>query len=191
MAQIIRAGSPDELAEFLVGRHPSTANVFQHFTYSHLPPYLAAASAPICGVAAQMVDLLPDGPELTAGLRKLLEAKDCMARAMAELHRCSIEDDPLDLKARLEANAAALIAAIAAAHEAAADARADLCPCATDDTANCTPPTLCPCVVTTPEEDWVDRVDQGLAEGPMPIGHLVAQHAALVQAELGALRPAQ
>lgn len=28
-----------------------------------------------------MVDQLPDGPELTAGLRKLLEAKDCFVRA--------------------------------------------------------------------------------------------------------------
>jgi hypothetical protein len=28
-----------------------------------------------------MVDHLPDGPELTVGLRKLLEAKDCFVRA--------------------------------------------------------------------------------------------------------------
>jgi hypothetical protein len=28
-----------------------------------------------------MVIALPDGPELTAGLRKLLEAKDCLVRA--------------------------------------------------------------------------------------------------------------
>jgi len=141
MAQIIRSGSPEELVEFLVGRHPSTANVFQHFTYSHLPPHLAAASAPICGVAAQMVDLLPDGPELTAGLRKLLEAKDCMVRAMVEL------------KARLEANADELHAAGVAAHEAGAEARSDL-------------------------------ADLGL-------GHLVARHAEMVQAELDAARPAQ
>ena len=180
MAQIIRAGSPDELAEFLVGRHPSTANVFQHFTYSHLPAHLAAASAPICAVAAQMVDLLPDGPELTAGLRKLLEAKDCMVRAMVELHR-SIQDDPLDLKARLEANAAALHAAGVAAHEAAADARADLCPCATDPLANCTPDDNGPITITREELlDWYP-----------PIGHLVAHHAAMVQAELDAGRPAQ
>jgi hypothetical protein len=32
-----------------------------------------------------MVDDLPDGPELTAGLRKLLEAKDCFVRASLEL----------------------------------------------------------------------------------------------------------
>jgi hypothetical protein len=28
-----------------------------------------------------MISTLPDGPELTAGLRKLLEAKDCFVRA--------------------------------------------------------------------------------------------------------------
>jgi hypothetical protein len=31
--------------------------------------------------AAAMIKRLPDGPELTAGLRKLLEAKDCFVRA--------------------------------------------------------------------------------------------------------------
>jgi len=28
-----------------------------------------------------MIRVLPDGPELTSGLRKLLEAKDCFVRA--------------------------------------------------------------------------------------------------------------
>ena len=32
-------------------------------------------------MAAQMNEQLPDGPEKSAGLRKLLEAKDCMVRA--------------------------------------------------------------------------------------------------------------
>ena len=32
-------------------------------------------------LAEAMVNALPDGPELTAGLRKLLEAKDCFVRA--------------------------------------------------------------------------------------------------------------
>lgn len=31
--------------------------------------------------------MLPDGPELTAGLRKLLEAKDCFVRAAVDAHR--------------------------------------------------------------------------------------------------------
>jgi len=32
-------------------------------------------------LAEAMIRELPDGPELTTGLRKLLEAKDCFVRA--------------------------------------------------------------------------------------------------------------
>ena len=32
-----------------------------------------------------MDDFLPDGPEKSAGLRKLLEAKDCFVRSAIEL----------------------------------------------------------------------------------------------------------
>lgn len=38
-------------------------------------------SRPCHDLAAQMIAALPDGPELTTGLRKLLEAKDCFVRA--------------------------------------------------------------------------------------------------------------
>ena len=34
------------------------------------------------GLARQLDLLLPDGPEKTAGMRKLLEAKDCHVRAL-------------------------------------------------------------------------------------------------------------
>jgi len=37
-------------------------------------------SKPFCLLALDMVEKL-EGPELTAGLRKLLEAKDCFVRA--------------------------------------------------------------------------------------------------------------
>jgi hypothetical protein len=37
-------------------------------------------SKPVGDLANQMADQLPDGPELTTGLRKLL-AKDCLVRA--------------------------------------------------------------------------------------------------------------
>jgi hypothetical protein len=33
--------------------------------------------------------MLPDGPELTVGLRKLLEAKDCLVRAALDLPESS------------------------------------------------------------------------------------------------------
>ena len=58
-----------------------TANIFQFFAYAHLPPCLQAFSAPCHTLACAMITLLPDSQELTVGLRKLLEAKDCFVRA--------------------------------------------------------------------------------------------------------------
>lgn len=65
----------------LVGRHPSTNQIARYFEYDHLPAPLQAISKPCHDLAAEMIAALPDGPELTAGLRKLLEAKDCFVRA--------------------------------------------------------------------------------------------------------------
>ena len=55
--------------------------IMKYFEYAHLPERLQAVSKPFGDMAAQMNDQLPDGPEKSAGLRKLLEAKDCMVRA--------------------------------------------------------------------------------------------------------------
>lgn len=63
------------------GRHPATAQIVRWFAHDHLPARLAAVAAPCAVLAEEMVLGLPDGPELTAGLRKLLEAKDCFVRA--------------------------------------------------------------------------------------------------------------
>jgi hypothetical protein len=62
-------------------RHPNVKSLMKHFGYAHLPAHLQVYSAPVCVLAEEMVRLLPDGPELVAGLRKLLEAKDCFVRA--------------------------------------------------------------------------------------------------------------
>jgi|TARA_B100000902_G_C27315541_1_gene921080 hypothetical protein len=53
----------------------------KYFDYEHLPEKLQKVSKPIGDVARQMNDTLPDSAEKTAGLRKLLEAKDCLVRA--------------------------------------------------------------------------------------------------------------
>ncbi len=53
----------------------------QYFSYEHLPLQLQVVSKPICDLAHQMEEMLPDGPEKSAGMRKLLEAKDCFVRA--------------------------------------------------------------------------------------------------------------
>jgi hypothetical protein len=62
-------------------RHPGTQHIARYFDYDHLPEHLQAVSQPCHDLAEQMIAELPDGPELTAGLRKLLEAKDCLVRA--------------------------------------------------------------------------------------------------------------
>jgi hypothetical protein len=67
------------------GRHPSTASIVRYFAYDHLPPHLQHISQSCAGLAEVMLDNLPDGPELTTGLRKLLEAKDCFVRAALDL----------------------------------------------------------------------------------------------------------
>lgn len=62
-------------------RHPSIAHLLKYFTHDHLPEHLAKVSKPFCVMAHELVDSLPESPELTACLRKLLEAKDCAVRA--------------------------------------------------------------------------------------------------------------
>jgi hypothetical protein len=61
-------------------RHPSTAHVAQFFASTHLPAHLRAVATPCEDLAARLIDYLPDDPELTVGLRKLLEAKDAFVR---------------------------------------------------------------------------------------------------------------
>lgn len=68
-------------------RHFSTQHFATLFEYAHLPPHLQEISRPFTELAVQMVDALPDGPELSAGLRKLIEAKDCMVRAAVLANR--------------------------------------------------------------------------------------------------------
>lgn len=63
------------------GRNPAVISIAGFFAYDHLPERLQPVSKAIHDVAERMIDELPDGPELTAGLRKLLEAKDCFVRA--------------------------------------------------------------------------------------------------------------
>ncbi|WP_432793694.1 hypothetical protein [Rhodococcus ruber] len=68
-------------------RHPGTDHLLELFEYGHLPEHLQFVSAHFHAVAHQITRALGDGPELTAGLRKLLEAKDCMVRQAMIDHR--------------------------------------------------------------------------------------------------------
>ncbi|MEQ1964684.1 hypothetical protein ABLB69_16260 [Xenorhabdus khoisanae] len=57
------------------------SSIMKYFEYAHLPPHLQAVSKPIGDLAKSMDESLPDGVEKAVGLRKLLEAKDCLVRA--------------------------------------------------------------------------------------------------------------
>ncbi len=69
------------LATQFAGRHPGVVGLLRFFEYDHLPTHLQTTSRRCAFLAEQVVTDLPDSPELTAGLRKLLEAKDCFVRA--------------------------------------------------------------------------------------------------------------
>jgi len=57
------------------------SDILKYFEYEHLPPFLQAVSKPFYDLAHQMDEELYGCPEKSAGLRKILEAKDCCIRA--------------------------------------------------------------------------------------------------------------
>lgn len=56
--------------------------LLQFFAFEHLPPHLKEVSCNFANLAKIIVETLPDNPERTTALRKLLEAKDCAVRAL-------------------------------------------------------------------------------------------------------------
>ena len=56
--------------------------MLQFFAYAHLPAHLQATSKPFCELAEWIDANLPENPEKTVALRKLLEAKDCGVRSL-------------------------------------------------------------------------------------------------------------
>lgn len=73
-----------QLAELLDTRHPSVKSVAKWLQVNpNLPEgdakYVAGLCEALAATVLRRVD--EDSPELSAGLRKLLEAKDCFVRA--------------------------------------------------------------------------------------------------------------
>lgn len=68
--------------------------LLQFFEYKHLPEHLQEISAPFHFLAHRMVALLSSNPERSAGLRKLLEAKDCFVRAKLYKSDVPLPDRP-------------------------------------------------------------------------------------------------
>jgi hypothetical protein len=54
----------------------------QFFAYDHLRPELQGVSQGFAELAGEIDETLPENPEKTTALRKLLEAKDCAVRAV-------------------------------------------------------------------------------------------------------------
>lgn len=72
----------DNVVDIWADRHPGVQHFKSLFDFDHLPDGpLRETSMRLATLADIMVRDLPDGPELAAGLRKLLEAKDCFVRA--------------------------------------------------------------------------------------------------------------
>ena len=61
---------------------PSTT--IQFFAWEHLPPEVQPYAKEIAKLAYKLEAELPDGAEKSAGMRKLLEAKDCFVRVVLE-----------------------------------------------------------------------------------------------------------
>lgn len=62
--------------------HPATEAILRYFEFGHLPAELQAVAQPVHDLAHELArDERLQGAELTVGLRKLLEAKDCFVRA--------------------------------------------------------------------------------------------------------------
>lgn len=55
--------------------------IMAFFKYEHLPPKLQKISKPFCVLAEDINTGFAPSAEKQAGLRKLLEAKDCIVRA--------------------------------------------------------------------------------------------------------------
>lgn len=77
-------GSRVFMARCAQGRHPSTVALVRQFAYAHLDVRLVSVSEPFSHLARTLLDILPDGPELTVCLRKLIEAKNCAVVARVD-----------------------------------------------------------------------------------------------------------
>jgi hypothetical protein len=67
----------------VIERHESVQSIMKFFSYDHLVNEDLVDISQMCHQLANEMcwDSRLDGPELTVGLRKLLEAKDCFVRA--------------------------------------------------------------------------------------------------------------
>lgn len=93
-ASVLLGQAQEKVADYVdlvnEGRSPTAEakdgedRMLKWFAYAHLPPQFQTVSRPFFQLATLMCTALQPGPERTAGLRKLLEAKDCAVRALVQ-----------------------------------------------------------------------------------------------------------
>lgn len=75
-------GSTEITDDRPVTRHPSTEHMMLMLNPNpNLKDPMRVIAEEVYQLAVDFANTLPDSPELTSGLRKLLEAKDCFVRA--------------------------------------------------------------------------------------------------------------
>lgn len=80
---VVAVTEPNLWANILPGRHPATRHLaLMLCTNPNLPERMRSVARRCEELGAAMVAVLPDGPELTVALRKLLEAKDAFVRSL-------------------------------------------------------------------------------------------------------------
>ncbi|MGB6246094.1 hypothetical protein [Gordonia sp. (in: high G+C Gram-positive bacteria)] len=71
---------PNQEGPHTMSLHPNTEHLLSLFSYVHLPSSLQVVSRKFHDLAHDLVASYGEGPEASAMLRKLVEAKDCAVR---------------------------------------------------------------------------------------------------------------
>ena len=83
---LLKEPLPDFVNKERSKEHNVPSTTIKYFTYQHLPAGPMQITSIKCfELASAMEAMLPDGPEKSAGMRKLLEAKDCFVRASMDI----------------------------------------------------------------------------------------------------------
>jgi hypothetical protein len=82
----------DTKGETLDPREP----IMRYFEYAHLPQHLQTGSKPFGELAEVIHATVPRSAERSAGLRKLLEAKDCIVRAVLPVQPSPVAQEQVD-----------------------------------------------------------------------------------------------
>jgi hypothetical protein len=85
--------SPIGIRERFALRGYDTIQALQFFSDEHLHPELRAVVTPLRVAAFRLVDILQDGPQLSAALIRLVEAKDIFCRHYLITHNFKLGDE--------------------------------------------------------------------------------------------------